>query len=284
MKFAILGFDLYLGVFEAFLAAGWTPVKAFAWPVDGVVDRNKGFEELARSHKIPIQLSRIHNDDYKDLANLGCEVLICSGYPWKIGDWSYRLPYAINFHPSPLPEGRGPYPFVRAILEGRKQWGATCHKIAPEFDTGDILAQDLFPISENICHEQIMLQTQMNTRKLAQRVAGDFVNMWERAKPQLDGTYWNRWTDDERTIKFEDDVNTIMRTVRAFGKLECIAYVRGIKAFVRHAVAWEEFHNHPPGTLVHKHHRMMIIAAKDGYVGLVQYSYIDPLYISEIGR
>lgn len=284
MKFAIMGFDFYISVFETFLSAGWKPVKAFTWPVDGRFDTNTAFEQLARSQKIPIQLSRIQNEDFEDLARRGCDVLICGGYPWKIGDWREHLPHAINFHPSPLPEARGPYPSVRAILEGRSEWAVSCHKIDLNIDTGDILAQTFFPMSQDECQESLFLKTQLNLRKLAHVVSNDFSALWNNAKPQIGGSYWNRWTDDERTLDFSKDVADVMRVVRAFGKIECFAQLNNRRIFIRRAVAWEEAHNHPAGQPVHRHENMLVIAAKNGYVGLIEFSYIDPLLMPQMGR
>ena len=54
------------------------------------------------------------------------------------------MPFAVNFHASPLPNARGPYPAFRAILEGRRSWGVTCHRLEHGFDAGDILAAEVF--------------------------------------------------------------------------------------------------------------------------------------------
>src|SRR3712207_3566117 len=103
MKFAFAGIDFLSGVFEGLLAAGWTPVKLFTRPCDGVYDHNDAVVERARRLKLPIQLSRIAASDLAALGAEGCDALVVAGYPWLVRDWTGHLRYGLNVHPSPLP-------------------------------------------------------------------------------------------------------------------------------------------------------------------------------------
>ena len=147
MKFAFAGIDFLGGVSEGLLEAGWTPVKLFTRPCDGIYDHNEVVVARARALRVPIQLSRIRERDIEALqAEHGKDwALVVAGYPWLVRGWQGRASYGLNFHPSPLPIGRGPYPLFRAVLDRYETWGVTAHVLAEEgFDTGDILAQDLF--------------------------------------------------------------------------------------------------------------------------------------------
>jgi methionyl-tRNA formyltransferase len=53
----------------------------------------------------------------------------------------------INVHPSLLPKYRGPSPIPAAILGGDRETGVTIQTLAAEMDSGDILAQERFPLS-----------------------------------------------------------------------------------------------------------------------------------------
>lgn len=284
MRFAITALDLYSPVFDAFLKKGWTPVKLFVWSVDHHYDENRAVIEVAEARKIPVQMSRMRDEDMADLAARGCDVLIGAGYRWRIGDWARHLKYAINFHPSPLPEGRGPYPLVQAIREGRREWGYTCHKFAPDFDTGDILDQELYPLTETDTHESATMRMRMAGERLASRVADDLPGLWERAQPQVGGSYFKRWTDEERTLDFTKSVEENMRLSRAFGKIEVMANVNDSRIFVRNMVGWTEPHSHKPGWVIHVYRRLTVIAVKDGYICLIDWSHIDPFRAPHTGR
>ena len=54
----------------------------------------------------------------------------------------------INFHPSLLPRYRGPTPLGHILLHQEKFSGATWHRVAPAVDSGEILAQKRFEISD----------------------------------------------------------------------------------------------------------------------------------------
>lgn len=272
MRFAITGCDSSLGVFEGFLKAGWEPVKFFGVSTQDGVDGNRKAIQLAQSRNIDVQLSRMTEADLRDLGERGCEVLIVADYKWRIGDWRPYLKHAVNFHPSPLPEARGPYPMVRAILEHRKSWAVSCHRLDPDFDTGDILAAETFPLQDNECHESLKLRIQMTSGRLAERVARHFPELWNQAIPQGAGSYWPNPTREEQTIDFSASVDTIMRQIRAFGLMGCLAHIDGVLICVRRAVGWAEKHGHPAGTVAHVDGNTMVVAARDGFIGIVEWS------------
>jgi methionyl-tRNA formyltransferase len=52
----------------------------------------------------------------------------------------------LNFHPAPLPDIRGLGGYNVAVLDGLSEWGVSCHWVDPEFDTGDLVRVERFPI------------------------------------------------------------------------------------------------------------------------------------------
>ena len=276
MRFALTLTDRYLGVLEGLLAHGWQLVKLYSTPVDGHWHRNKASIEAAQRLGVPIQLSRISSEDLDRLGQEGCEVLVVASYGWRIPDWQASLSHAINFHPSPLPEGRGPYPVVNALLDSRKSWGVSCHKIEHEFDKGDVLAKIDFPLNPDETHESLDLKVQMNMKHLAADVAVNFQTYWTQARVQETGSYYKFWTLAERTLNFSETVASIMRVIRAFGRIECLANVNNLTIFVKSAVGWEENHEYPPGTMVHSSALNLVVAAKDGYIGITEWNFTAP--------
>lgn len=285
MKFAFAGIDFLGGVFEALIGAGWTPVKLFTRPCDGVYDHNEVVVARARAARIPVQLSRIQQADLDALngAHGRDWALVVAGYPWLIRGWRGRASYALNFHPSPLPTGRGPYPLFRAILDSYETWGVTAHVLAEDgFDTGDILAQEIFSLSPNETHEALLAKCQMAARRLAAGpVARELPARWKRPEPQGDGSYWARANDGDRTLDFRQDVDTILRRVRAFGTVETIARLNEQRAYVAEAQGWREAHSYPPGAVVHQHRRHVVVAARDGFIQILRWS---PLSLVEAGQ
>lgn len=283
MRFAFAGFDRWRGVFDAFVKAGWEPVAMFTIPVDNVVDFTDEIVARAELYRLPLKMSQLREDDLRALRELQCDVLVVAGYSWKIPDWSAYLPHAVNFHPSPLPEGRGPYPPIQALLEDRSEWGVSCHRLAAEFDTGHVLAAEHFAMTDDECHETLQLKLQMATRKLAARVAGDFHRLWEESRPQTQGSYWPRIDDARRTLDFNQPVADVMRVVRACGLFECFAPLRNAKVSAKRAHGWREAHDYTPGEIVHEYRRWVVIAVRDGFVALIEWSPLPPTLRMQMG-
>lgn len=272
MRFAITATDRYLGVFESFVKAGWEPVRLFTTPVDNRLFHNKATVEYAQQLQIPIQLSPLRERDLDDLAVSGCDALIVASYNHRICDWTPYLKYAVNFHPSPLPVGRGPYPIVRAIRERYPFWGVTCHKLSAEFDAGDILACERFPVSDDESHDSLDLKLQMASKRLAANVACNFAKLWDSAQPQIGGEYWKFWTEAEQTINPGDSVANILLQSRSFGAHETFVHLKGFKLRVQRLSGWPERHAYAPGTPVHTYNNVVIIAVADGYIALTEWT------------
>jgi methionyl-tRNA formyltransferase len=105
---------------------------------------------LAAEHKIDTFYSKNINEE-EGLAQLKAwspDLVISTNFSHYIGDRVRNLPRlgAWNLHKSYLPHYRGIAPSFYALLNGEKRVGATLHKLAKGFDTGDIVRQVEVPI------------------------------------------------------------------------------------------------------------------------------------------
>ncbi len=282
-RFAITASDRYLEVFNAFVSAGWEPIKLFTLPTSGFLNDNKAVIARAQQLGMEIQMSRLDDASLAGLARMDCDLLVVASYDWRIGRWQDYIPRAVNFHPSPLPRYRGPYPLVQAILDEQTEWGVTCHKLAEEFDKGDILAQRIFPLTAHECHESLDLRTQMAMSRLAIDVALNFEKVWSEANPQVDGHYVGLWSDAERTLDFWKTISELDRQLRAFGNFQCIAMLHGLQLHIQQAVVWPETHSLPPGTVVLSSAVRMVVACCDGFVGITRWSLLPP-HLTHVSR
>ncbi|OHX11619.1 methionyl-tRNA formyltransferase [Chromobacterium sphagni] len=277
MRFAITLSDRFKPVLDVFLQAGWQPVKLFCTPVDHRMHHHKASLAFAEQRKLPLQLSPMQPRDLQDLAEQGCEALLVASYNWRIPDWTPYLKHAVNFHPSPLPIGRGPYPQVRAILEGHREWACTCHKVGVDFDTGDMLAQERFPLSETESHQTLDIKLQLALHRLSRAVANNFEPLWREAAPQGEGgSYWPLWTDQDRTLDFNRPLADLLRQLRAFGDFECAATINKITIFIHRAEGWVESHGFAPGSLIYSQAEQLLVATCDGMLLISEWSLYGP--------
>ena len=95
----------------------------------------------------------------------------------------------LNFHPAPLPDMRGLGGYNVAVLEGMREWGVSCHFVDPEFDTGDLVEVERFPIDpRDATAFSLDLESQERLFGLFQRVLGAALAGEELPRePQGDG-------------------------------------------------------------------------------------------------
>ena len=82
---------------------------------------------------------------------------------------------AVNLHMAPLPEYRGSNQFTFAILDGKKEFGTTIHKIEAGIDNGDILFQKRFPIPEGCWVNELYDRTYEESLSLFRYTLGHIV-------------------------------------------------------------------------------------------------------------
>lgn len=220
MKIAYLGIDLFLPVLFSLLDGGCKILKVFTSRTDNVTEFNTGVIQTAKDNGIPYTQERITKEDLRALLEAGCDLLVCAGYYDRI-PVTEAFPM-VNFHPSPLPLGRGAWPMPRIILKGIAMGGITVHKIVDELDAGDILLQEVFYVEPTETLVTYMDKVSARIPRMVKRLLQDLPALWEHARPQGEGTYWpapteKQWTVRERMTAVEAD-----RILRAFYGYECL--------------------------------------------------------------
>lgn len=220
MKIAYLGIDLLKPVLDALLDEGCRVLKLFTCPVDNVTETNTAVIRGAEERGIPYTLNRITAADLGELAARGCELLVCAGY-------YYRAPVTdafpmVNFHPSLLPVGRGSWPMPRLILEGAEFGGVTAHKMAADFDTGEILLQERFALDVREDHRTYMEKVYERAPAMVHALINDLPQVLANARPQGAGEYWPLPTEKDWTVTPDMDAAQADLILRAFYGYECV--------------------------------------------------------------
>ena len=122
----------------------------------------------------------------------------------------------LNLHPAPLPDLRGVGGYNVALLEGRSEWGVSCHFVEASIDTGDLVEVERFAIDPG-SHTALSLDVLSQERLLGlfKRVAGRALAGEELPREaQGEGRYVSRAELEElRVVRPGDDLD---RKLRAF--------------------------------------------------------------------
>lgn len=121
-------------------------VTALFTTTDRNADANRKIIELAEVNKISIYNSI---DDILGLSQFDYIISVQYHEILKAQHLERAKELAVNLHIAPLPEYRGCNQFSMAIIEGRKEFGCTLHKMDTGIDSGDIIFECRFPIPEN---------------------------------------------------------------------------------------------------------------------------------------
>ena len=116
MKVIYLGIDMLYPVLDSIIDQGCNVMKLFSCPTDNVTEFNTRVLKTADKYNIPYTLNKITETDLIEFKEAGCDLLVCAGYYYRVPILE-TLPM-VNFHPSPLPLGRGPWPMPIILLNG----------------------------------------------------------------------------------------------------------------------------------------------------------------------
>lgn len=220
MKIAYLGIDLLLPVLQTLLDEGCEILKVFTSRTDNVTEFNTAVIQTAKEHGIPYTDQTITETDLRALSGAGCSLLVCAGYYDRIP--VTKAFSMVNFHPSPLPLGRGAWPMPWIILKEIVMGGITVHKIVEKLDAGDILLQEIFYVEPAETLTTYMDKVADRIPALVKRLLQDLPALWKHARPQGEGTYWPAPTAKQWTVREEMSVAEADRILRAFYGYECL--------------------------------------------------------------
>ncbi len=145
-----------VGGLEHLLATGWEVVAVVAPAVDERAAEAQRLDLAAERAGLPL----VSDDDlYAAIADpAGATVdLTAIDAVFSFLFWKRIRPPLIelgakgclNFHPAPLPDMRGLGGYNVAILEDWPEWGVSAHFVDGEFDTGELVRVDRFPIDRD---------------------------------------------------------------------------------------------------------------------------------------
>jgi methionyl-tRNA formyltransferase len=153
------------------------------------------------------------------LAPLRPDLIISGGFPWRIPFEVIALPRlgAINMHPALLPRYRGPAAIEWALRNGDAELGFSVHRLAPDFDTGPILAQTRIPIADDDDINSLVA-------KFGPVLPGLLGQALERvargdpgeAQDEAEATYAGLFDEEWRTIDWDQPARTIHNQVRSW--------------------------------------------------------------------
>jgi methionyl-tRNA formyltransferase len=178
-------------------------------------------EAAAKLNLAVLQPEKLDEPFLDTVKALGPDVLVVAAYG-KIFRQSLLSLFprgGINLHPSLLPRFRGPSPISAAILEGDRETGVSIQKVARKFDTGDILAQERFPLNGDETTAALSDALALLGAELLSGVLADLASGREpaaRVQEEAAATYCHSIKKEDGVLRWDEPADVIERKVRAF--------------------------------------------------------------------
>jgi len=230
-------------------------------------------KEIAKNRNIPVlEFEKSPNEPafIEKIKNLNCDIGVICSFNHKLSkDFLNAAKEGfINCHPSLLPDYRGANPYFHIINNGEKLSGITLHFADENFDTGNIIAQETFSLTEKETMGMLFSRTNFMMAKLLSKTlikykitgeidstpqkTGDFIKA-----PNIKNDFYINWSDDilktERLIRASNPFYNVLTNFRG-------GYIR----FVAGNYKLEQ-HNKPFGQIVKIKKNLMQIASNGGY-------------------
>lgn len=218
----------------------------------------------------------------EQLRPLRPDLIIATIFPWRLPAELLALPRlgAVNVHPALLPRYRGTMIMHWMLRNGEREAGATLHRMAADFDSGPILAQERVAIDD----DDVMAT-------LGQKISGVLPALWETALPRIArgdagepqdeaaASYFGRITDEAawRRIDWSLPARTIHNVVRscawageappgAIGPLDGVAH-RVTRTRLAAAPATDAV----PGAIIARDSDTMLVQCGDGALHILEH-------------
>jgi methionyl-tRNA formyltransferase len=215
-----------VGGLEHLLATGWDVVAVVAPPADDRAAESQRLDLAAERAGLPLvsddDLYAAIEDPAGAKVDLGEIDAVFSFLFWKrIQPPLIELGAAgcLNFHPAPLPDMRGLGGYNVAILEDWPEWGVSAHYVGGEFDTGDLVRVDRFPIDRaRETALSLAFRSQQRLLELFRWTADELAAGRELPRaPQGDGRYVTREEFERlRAVRPGDPPDLTARRIRAY--------------------------------------------------------------------
>ena len=260
------------------------------------------FEELKYVHTFALEGSFLHTrvrdtdfehtifrlkdkrDIIRKLTEIEYDILISGGCPFILPVSKIKKPHQlfVNTHRSFLPDLRGRHPVNGALLHKRRFTGVTMHYLDDGIDTGNIIYQERFEITDDldlgILHQALFdLEAKVFTIGMRRIIEANYEYPGE-IQVGTD-SYYSRSEKDMR-VDFESmSDDELMTRVRAFGVksqgVSCTINDECYKIFDAETVSndylLEKYAGFPCGALLLEYEDELLVKTGDGLIRVTSY-------------
>lgn len=255
--------------------------------------KDETLKKYSKKHKIDylknVQVNSLAF--FKTASSYNCDLFISMSFNQIFRSKIINLPplKIINCHAGKLPFYRGRNVLNWALINDEKEFGITIHYIDVGIDTGDIILQETFPITEKDDYGSLLRVAYLQCGKLLYKAVkkiqkGDY-NLIKQKDIHPIGFYCGKRIIGDEIINWHKNSREIFNFVRAlsspgpFAKTFCNGKQLLIKKtkLITNAISYKNI----PGQIVGKNDKTLIIKTNDTIIEIIDYEYEGKLNIGQ---
>lgn len=256
-------------------------------------DRDPVLIRIAEENGIPIHLSEnINSREYVDFVKAsGAEILVSMSFNQIFKNEIINLlpRKIINCHAGKLPFYRGRNILNWALINDEKEFGITVHYVDEGIDTGDIILQKTFPITDDDNYKTLLETAHMECANVLYEaleiIRTDNVTRKSQCEIHPIGTYFGARTVGDEIINWNQKSREVFNFIRAICKPGPMAQttVNGKILFINKAQMIDEALDYLciPGQVVGKYSDGLVIKTKDSIIKVTEYEYDGKIRVGD---
>jgi methionyl-tRNA formyltransferase len=275
MNIGYFGGDWHLGCLDTFNQHGHSISHIF---VNEKMHYNQLLRNYADENNIPLCTTKPTKDLLDKLIEDGMDCIFTVEYPWLIPEVSDHV-YTINVHPTLLPFGRGPTPIIWILKQYKDQAGVTFHKLAKEFDKGDIIYQQPIVVEDDENWESLLMKLHLKIPVFLDQLLSNLNPLYLNSTKQGVGSYWPKISLKDRLISWQWSIKEIDQLVKACGRFGVVVDIVGQVLLVNNIKTTHIKHEHIIGDLIREDDETYVVAVSDGVAIIMKRNIIERLQV-----
>jgi len=241
------------------------------------------FKNYCQEYKIDYLKYRDINsiDCLKKIIKYNCDLFISMSFNQIFKNKIINLPplKTINCHAGKLPFYRGRNILNWALINDEKEFGITVHYIDEGIDTGDIILQETFPISDSDDYSTLLQKANEKCPILlyeaVKKIKNGTVKIVKQGSIHPTGFYCSQRKVGDEIIKWNQSSRDIFNFIRAISKPgpQARSSLGNNEVFINKVEIIKSAPDYKgiPGTVLSSRHNELIIKTKDSFIKVVEW-------------
>lgn len=241
--------------------------------------------DMAHKYEIPVEISgNINSKEFVDrMKNYGIDLFVSMSFNQIFKEEMINLPKykTINCHAGKLPFYRGRNILNWALINDEKEFGITVHFMDKGIDTGDIILQDVYPITDEDDYGTLLEKAYVECAEILYRAIkniqiGDVKTIKQDSIDKV-GLYCGQRFPGDEFINWEWESRRIFNFVRALTRpgVGASSYLNEklIKIYKVEMIEGAHSYINTPGQILMKEKDVLYVKTGDTMLRIIDYEY-----------